>query len=79
MESIFRMDLQTRQTVSMLASTTVKTSYFKALGDERKDVKFSLQEQREQIWQIALKKKSSTYRSTRTSNRITNAGEESTM
>lgn len=40
----------------MLANTTVKTSYFKALGDERKDVKFSLQEQREQIWQIALKK-----------------------
>lgn len=32
----------------MLATTTVKTSYFKAFGDERKDVKLSLQEQREQ-------------------------------
>lgn len=38
-----------RQTVSTLANTTVKTSYFKAVRDERKDVKFSLQEQREQI------------------------------
>lgn len=46
-----------RQTVSTLANTTVKTSYFKAVRDERKDVKFSLQEQREQIWQIAFKKK----------------------
>lgn len=49
LEASFRIDLQMQQTVSMLANTTVKTSYFKALGDERKDVKFSLQEQREEI------------------------------
>lgn len=42
-ESSCRMDLQMRWTVSMLANITIKTSYFKALGDERKDVKFSLQ------------------------------------
>ena len=51
------MDLQMVPTVSMPANSTVETSYFKALGNERKDVKFSPQEQREQIWQIALKKK----------------------